>query len=253
MWYEAIYNGGIVSIWYAESQNGINWNTIGSSPVLTAGTTGSWDDLAIVPSVVMKVNNQYRMYYMGCHSSNGTLSVGLALSSNGIDWVKNSTPVIAANSQYYMIGLTDIIIKDSVYLAYFNYNTSRSASNNKIGMATSFDGINWNMYSGNPILTPTLAWEGGSIHNSTLVIEKGQFKMVYSNLIQQNAFGMATSNDGYNFVKQNEPFFTISNTIKNYAQISYPYFRKLNNENRIYYTGVSSSGELSINLLRIPN
>ena len=102
MWYEAIYDGGQASIWYAESQNGISWNTIGSGPVLTKGDPGSWDDLSIVPSVVLKVNNQYRMYYMGCRDTYSELSIGLAISSDGINWVKNSTPVM---SQYYMIGL----------------------------------------------------------------------------------------------------------------------------------------------------
>ena len=70
-------------------------------------------------------------------------------------------PVIAATSQYFAIGLSDIIKKDSTYLAYFNYNNTRSSGdNNKIGMATSPDGINWTIYSGNPILIPTLSWEG---------------------------------------------------------------------------------------------
>jgi predicted GH43/DUF377 family glycosyl hydrolase len=77
--------------------------------------------------------------------------------------------------------------------------------------------------------------------------------MVYSNRAQQNAFSMATSNDGYNFVKQSAPLFINTNTKNNYVRIAYPYYRKLNNEYRIYYTGQSASGELSVNLLRIQN
>jgi predicted GH43/DUF377 family glycosyl hydrolase len=253
MWYEAIYNGGLASIWYAESQNGNSWNTIGSSPVLTRGVSGSWDDGSIVPSAVMKVNGEYRLYYMGCRSAVDMLSVGLATSTDGIHWVKNNAPVIPGNSQYYMIALTDIVIKDSVYYAYFGYNNSRSGSNNKIGVATSYNGINWTMYGGNPILTPAFVWEGGSIHCPTLIIENNKFNMVYSNAVQQNAWGMAVSTDGFNFIKQSAPFFNNTGTVNNYNQISYPYFRKLNNEYRIYYTGQAASGELSINLARIPN
>ena len=70
--------------------------------------------------------------------------------------------------------------------------------------------------------------------------------MVYSNAIQQNAFGMATSLDGINFTKQSVPFFTSSNSIKHFTQISYPNYRKLNNEYRIYYTAASASGDLTI-------
>ncbi|MDR3669162.1 MAG: hypothetical protein P4L35_20220 [Ignavibacteriaceae bacterium] len=253
MWYEAIYNGGVASIWYAESQNGISWNTIGSVPVLSKGAAGSWDDYSVIPAAVMKVNNQYRLYYWGYRGFTDMVHVGLALSMDGINWVKNSSPVITANSQYYVVGLTDIVKKDSTYLAYFFYNTSRSSDNNKIGMATSYDGITWTMYSGNPVLSASINWEGGSISYPTLIYENNLFKMVYSNAITENKFGMAVSTDGFNFIKQSAPFFSNTGTVKNYNQIAYPYYRKLNNEYRIYYTGQAASGELSINLLRIPN
>ena len=152
-----------------------------------------------------------------------------------------------------MIGLTEIVKKDSIYLGYFNYNSSRSAENNNLGMATSHDGINWAMYTGNPILVPNLPWEGGSIYNATIIFDNNLYKMVYSNLVHEDAFGMATSSDGYHFTKQSAPFFRSINSVKNYVMIAYPYYRKLNNEYRIYYTGQTVSGELSINLLRIPN
>jgi predicted GH43/DUF377 family glycosyl hydrolase len=254
MWYCAIYNSAVANIWYAESQNGINWNNVGSTPVLNHGDTGSWDALSVVPSVVLKEYNTYKMYYMGCTDAYGITSIGLAISSDGIHWEKNITPVITASSQYPVgIGLTDIIKKDSLYLAYFNYSNIHSANNNKIGLATSADGINWVMYAGNPILIPTLDWETGSIHNATVIFDNNRYKMVYSNLVQQNAFGLATSADGIHFTKQTNPFYRNSSTINNYVRIAYPYYRKLNNEYRIYYTGQSASGELSINLLRIPN
>src|ERR1035437_1212309 len=252
MWYNALYNNGVTNIWYAESKTGINWNTIGSGPVLARSASGSWDDYAIFPSLVMKVNNEYRLYYLGWRVSYGMMSVGLAISTDGIHWVKNNAPVMAANSQYYIIGLEDIVKKDSLYLAYFHYNIS-SGDNCKIGMATSYDGINWAMYAGNPILTATLSWEEGSIYFPTVVVENNHYKMVYSNTVQQNALGMATSSDGFHFTKQSTPFFINSNSINNYVQVAYPYYRKLNNEYRIYYTGATASGELSINFLSIPN
>jgi predicted GH43/DUF377 family glycosyl hydrolase len=251
MWYVAVYNSGVSSIWYAESSNGINWNTIGSSPVLSPGIYGSWDDHAVSTAAVLKVNNQYRLYYNAWRVNYGMMSVGLAVSADGIHWEKNTAPVIAANSQFYSIGLEDIIIKDSLYMGYFQYIIS-SGDSHKIGVATSYDGINWSMYSGNPILTATLPWEGGRIFFPTLVVENNQYKMVYGNAIGQNAMGMATSSDGFHFTKQSAPFYINTNTINKYVQITYPFYRKLNNEYRIYYTGVASSGELSINLLRIP-
>jgi predicted GH43/DUF377 family glycosyl hydrolase len=86
-----------------------------------------------------------------------------------------------------------------------------------------------------------------------VVVENNQYKMVYGNAIAQNAMGMAASSDGFHFIKQSAPFFIYTNTVKNYVQVAYPCFRKLNNEYRIYYTSATSSGDLSFNLLSIPN
>ena len=97
------------------------------------------------------------------------------------------------------------------------------------------------MYSGNPILVSTFDWEEGSIHNPSVIIDNNQYKMVYGNAIGQNAFGMATSSDGFNFVKKAEPIFRITNSVNNIEQISYPFYRKFNNISCIYYTGSTSS------------
>lgn len=250
MWYCAIYNSGVSNIWYAESQNGITWNTVGNSPVLTPGSLGSWDSYSIVPSAVIKEYNQYKLYYMGCSSLSGMLSVGLATSSDGINWQKYSIPVMAADNQYFIIGVTDVIKKDSMYLAYFGYNNSRAATNNKIGVATSYNGINWTMYSGNPILIPTFTWEGGSIHHPSVIFENNYYKMVYGNAVEQNAVGLATSADGFNFVKQTSPVFGVTNTVNNLIQTSYPYYRKFNNVSYIYYSGVNYNKDVSIYLAR---
>jgi hypothetical protein len=251
MWYIAVYNGGTSSVWYAESQNGLNWNTIGSSPVMTAGAPGSWDSYYAVPLTILKDNNQYKLYYAGCSSITGPLSTGLATSIDGIHWDKNSNnPVIQGSGQYYALALTEVIKKDSMYIGYLSYNNIRPGSNEKIGMATSFNGINWVMYSGNPILTATLPWEGGSIHCPGVIIENNLYKMVYGNTFQQNAFGMATSTDGINFVKRSEPIFRTNNTTNNLIQTSYPHYRRFNNISYIYYTGVNNAGEETICVVR---
>jgi predicted GH43/DUF377 family glycosyl hydrolase len=240
MWYCAVYNGGVGNIWYAESQNGLSWNTIGSSPVLTSDTAGTWDEHFVVPSVVLKENDQYKMYYLGSDRDYGPLSVGLATSIDGIHWIRNYNPVIVPNGQYYSIGLTDIVKNGQMYFGYFDYHTL-SSSESKIGLATSTDGLNWVMYSGNPILVSSLSWEGVGINNPSVILENSQYKMVYGNAVGQNAFGMATSSDGFNFVKKTDPIFRYTNATNKLVQISYPYIRKFNNVSCIYYTGSTSS------------
>ena len=167
-------------------------------------------------------------------------------SVDGIHWDKYANPVIAANSQYYIIGLSDIVKKDSVYYGYFNYATSRTSAYNIIGVATSPNGINWNMYSGNPILIPSLGWEGGSIYGPSVIYDNNKFKMIYANTPVQDAFGMATSTDGFNFIKQAMPIFKITDAVNKLLKIAYPYYRKFNNVSYIYYTGQITESETYI-------
>src|SRR5664280_841954 len=47
MWYDGLYNSAVASVWYAESQDGLNWNTIGSTPVLSKGSESAWDAYSI--------------------------------------------------------------------------------------------------------------------------------------------------------------------------------------------------------------
>jgi hypothetical protein len=73
MWYDGIYNSAVASVWYAESQDGLNWNTLGSTPVLSKGSAGSWDAYAVTVAAVIKTGNTYRMYYNGHQSMEMTL------------------------------------------------------------------------------------------------------------------------------------------------------------------------------------
>jgi len=62
-------------------------------------------------------------------------------------------------------------------------------------------------------------------------------------------FGKATSTDAINWTKDDSnPFFTKDETHNNWAdfKIAYPYHIKVNNKDRIYYTGLSSSSPRKI-------
>ena len=56
---------------------------------------------------------------------------------------------------------------------------------------------------------------------------------------QGTDLGMAYSTDGINWTKDpGNPFFDINEVHNNWcARITYPFFRKINGEYRIYYTG----------------
>ena len=80
----------------------------------------------------------------------------------------------------------------------------------RIGMATSNDGMSWTKYSGNPVLDLGTAggWDGDSISDACVIFENGQYKMWYTGQ-QYGAtsaddvyeIGYATSSDGIHWTK----------------------------------------------------
>ena len=86
MWYAgkggALYEG----IGYATSANGRDWVRRGR--VLAAGGAGEWDSSQIVDPAVVPVEDGYRMYYCGSRDADGYFQIGLALSQDGVNWVK---------------------------------------------------------------------------------------------------------------------------------------------------------------------
>ena len=73
--------------------------------------------------------------------------------------------------------------------------------------------------------------------------------MVYSNVNPTyNAFGFATSIDGINWTKDEQPFFRSNQTHNQWSayKISYPCFNIYDGQKRIYYTGESNSSEIGV-------
>jgi hypothetical protein len=90
MWY-----GGLNKTWvpdsgqtgYATSSDGINWQRR-NQPVLTTGSAGEWDDAMAFASQVLLINGAYYMWYGGNRIIWNPRHTGLAVSSDGIDWIK---------------------------------------------------------------------------------------------------------------------------------------------------------------------
>jgi predicted GH43/DUF377 family glycosyl hydrolase len=233
MWYLNLYNSAKGNIWYAESNDGINWHSVQNQPVLVPGNSGNWDDYAVAPGFIIKEGSNYEMYYNGFHDQYGTWNIGLAISSDGIHWEKNSEPVLTASDEEYQIGVSSVVKYSSTYFMYYSV---RHYPYYTISLATSSDGINWVKYEGNPILKVTKDWEGTGIYGPSVIYDHDKLEMVYMNA-SANSFGFAISNDGINWTKNSDPIFTADDTYNKWtARIAYPDFKNFNSELRIYYT-----------------
>lgn len=252
MYYVGVAAAASKYVLYAESNDGLVWNKPFAHPILYPGNYGTWDSWAVHPGAVFKDDDgSYKMYYCGFADQYSQWHIGFASSIDGINWTKHPQPILYGTSGWeYQIATTSIIKKDGIYYLYY---TGRNLPNYKIGVATSTDGINFTKYSGNPILSNQENWELNGVLNASVIEQNTQLKMVYGNS-NGSGFGLATSSDGLNWTKaNNNPFFTNQNTANNWAviKIAYPYWLKLPNESRIYYSGISAySDELKIGMVR---
>ena len=239
MWYIGLSHGKGYTL-YAESLDGISWYRPISHPVLNPGALGSWDSHTVAPGPVIKERGIYKMYYQGYSDPNESSQIGLATSSDGKTWQKYPTPVLTGSAAWErQISPQSLVKREGTYYLY--YVGRDKVYRGKIGLATSYDGISWFKYSGNPILVQTQDWEGTGVTCPQVIYDGGVFKMVYGTVsYQNNAVGMATSGDGKNWTKLSyNPIFKAQNTHRDWAisDISYPCFIKVDNEYRIYYSG----------------
>ena len=89
---------GYVYIGYATSVDGISWqrDTI-NNPVLTPGVAGGWEGKWVWYPEVLFIDKLYYMWYAGSNTGYWDLiEVGLATSSDGIEWTKHpQNPVLS--------------------------------------------------------------------------------------------------------------------------------------------------------------
>jgi predicted GH43/DUF377 family glycosyl hydrolase len=154
MWYtgKSAWSGlGTEAVGYATSPDGIAWTKDDvHNPVLSPGSPGSWDEEWVNTPSVLKIDETYRMWFGAV--GNGVGTIGYAESADGIDWTKNPDPVFEPSDPMncfdrYHVHTADVHFNgDSFEMWYAGVN-----SVDRIGYATSSDGLSWERYSCDPI------------------------------------------------------------------------------------------------------
>jgi predicted GH43/DUF377 family glycosyl hydrolase len=237
MWYTNLYNSAVNNIGYAESTNGVIWHSVSDQPVLAVGDSGTWDSQSVQVGAIIKIGNTYKMYYTGYSDQYEHWHIGMAVSSDGINWTKVPSPVVYGTDNEYRVHVDEVIQVNNQYYMYYSIISPYTYSNS-IGLAISPDGRNWTKYSGNPVLSSSCAWENSGVYFPSIIYDGNVFKMAYMNSTS-NALGFATSTDGIKWNKDSDnPFFTATESNGNWtSEVAYPFFRKFNNKYYIYYTG----------------
>jgi len=186
MWYTGISPGGLTGqIGYATSPDGISWTKHPSNPVLAPGTA-SWESASAIYGCVIPDSSGYRMWYGGISSDVSQSGIGLATSLDGISWTKHaSNPLLVSGAigawDHIVFGPRVVMVSGTFYM-YYSGEVSHYQSD-RIGLATSSDGLLWTRHPSNPVLGPTPgAWDANRVILGSVLmdaVDPRNLKMYY--------------------------------------------------------------------------
>jgi predicted GH43/DUF377 family glycosyl hydrolase len=187
MWYTGHGEDLYYRIGYATSSDGINWTKYEANPVL------SGDSISVNDPFVMKDDGMYKMWYWGDF---GTSGIGLATSTDGINWTEyegnpvledSRAPSVMKDNGAFMMWARCRDIPSMPDICYFN----------------SSDGINWVEYEDNPVVFPIFLWQGGGLSEPSVLTDEMGYKMwftAYTYFVPSFIFfGYTYSSDGLNW------------------------------------------------------
>ena len=170
----------------------------------------AWDGDRVSAPRVISDTGKYRIWYDGMElsGSDQIWSLGLAESRDGSSWTKYAgNPILTLGNEgewdSFYRGQVSILKEDGTYKMWY---TGSNGGPWQTGYATSTDGIAWDLYAGNPVLS---VGEGGSWDeieaNAPTVIKDGSvYKMWYHGCNADYAacgIGYATSSNGTDWTK----------------------------------------------------
>jgi len=205
------YSGFDGHVWrtgLATSQDGRNWTRLGA---ILSPDARTWEGnyIAANGSAVFYGGEFLYWYQAGPKDSP---RLGLARSRDGRNWRKLSQPVLdlGPRGSWDERGVGDpyvIRVKDSFYLFYLGQDRARRQ---RLGVARSTNGEQWEKLRSNPILEPgeAGAFDEVGLGEPAVWIAGGAYWMLYTgrNQEENRRLGLAQSSDGVHWRKRHEVF-----------------------------------------------
>lgn len=253
----------IGAIGVALSNNGINWTKYAGNPILTKGDSLSWEAKWIESPAVIYDNGVYKMWYTGV-GFDWRIKIGYATSFDGLAWTKYANnPVVGTGSSGsfddYWVGVPTVIKRGSLYEMWYSALSEADLADGRydtirIGYATSFNGIHWNKYSNNPVLSTLTPPHNPAVDTNgpwapSVVYDGYNYRMWY-----ESAIGFCYATAPLNILEQEDrtsiDFFIRPNPMRLFTQIKFPgsfkvviynitgkEIRKLNGINQVFWDG----------------
>jgi predicted GH43/DUF377 family glycosyl hydrolase len=160
---------------------------------------------------VIKDSSLYKMWYMGVSlSTRWHWKIGYAESSDGLTWTKRATPVFAADPaspwEHYGVARAQVLKVGNTYKMWYDGYRDATGTNNRIGHAESFNGIDWTRVSSTPVLElggPN-EWDSRATWKVYVMFEEGRYRMWYTGhdgINCKSSIGYAESANGVNWTR----------------------------------------------------
>ena len=164
---------------------------------------GDWDGSQVVKPAVISDGTEYKMWFDG-RNLLGEAQVGLAASSDGISWTKYPTnPVLTGTAgawDEYDEHAPFVLKEGGIYKMWYE---GRGDDVRQLGYATSTNGIDWNKYTGNPVLRAgPESYDQDIAGHGSVLNDGGTYKLWYLAGGDGGGIAYATSPDGLSWTKQ---------------------------------------------------
>jgi predicted GH43/DUF377 family glycosyl hydrolase len=211
------FTGWPATVWihHMVSDDGITWTQPSQEPVLLTEDVPFAEVAALASSVIVEDDGTWVLYFYTWNSDNSSeIGRATAPSPDG-EWTVDPEPVLTAGEGWEVTSVLapQVLKTENGYLMYYSgFNADEMRSS--IGIATSEDGITWEKSEANPILEPSEAWEGNTVHQPRVVQTENAYLMAYRAWNGQRggmALGIASSEDGVTWARSaNNPYITMT-------------------------------------------
>jgi predicted GH43/DUF377 family glycosyl hydrolase len=177
------------------------WTKYPGNPLNINGSIGSWNQSVLAPWVIFNPDsNRFEMWFTA-RSNYPNAGIGLAYSSNGINWTLHPTPVMKPSVTGWdslFVGVSCVIKESGTYKMWYTGWKSSTRYPHSIGYATSPDGIHWTKHPENPVLSPLTGWESGAVGYPSVIKVDTSYFMFYTGEVSLGVAltGRAISSDG---------------------------------------------------------
>lgn len=182
----------------------------------------AWESLYVDPGALIAADGVLHMFYNGLSDWPANASVGHAVSTDGVAWVRlGGAPILSARDESWvgvsMFASDVAVLGDGRWALYFHaVERIQSPAGASIGMAVApGPGGPWQFVDG-PILTPGAvgAWDEIGVLNPSVVWFGGRWLMAYDaqrgdeRTWGDRSIGIAVSEDGMSWTRASGPVLT---------------------------------------------